>query len=189
MAKAQGVKPKIIIKGSQEFRHDLFKSDVKNLLKNTSFKPGVVDIVRIEHAHIFHSHDSAGKEQQYTSTVGGHFHKVETSIDDEGNLIAKCGPALRVNIRKSKRGGQKKVVGPVQWANDGEMGDEVIVDDHTHVLGYQSSEFLSQKKMQDIREETRGAVAAMIATSGASRVESAAGAADDAGDGGDGDAD
>lgn len=157
-----GFMAKIFSRGAQEFRHDLYKSDVKKFMRNTSFKRGIITIVEIEHAHIFHSHNSQGKVQEYTSTVGNHFHKVTTSIDEDGNLIAECGPALR-QISKKKPSGSKRVIEPVKWMDydgDGPEDGTVILDTHTHSFEYQGSETLSGTKVAAIQSRTQAAIAA-----------------------------
>jgi hypothetical protein len=182
--KPDTVKPKIILRGTQEFRHDLFKSDVKKFLKNLSFSKGKVEIVGIEHTHIFHSHSSQGVPLKYTNAVGGHYHAVTVSVDPDGTLRAKCGPPLR-NAVKKKPSGQKKVVVPVKWHNEEADMDngqsEWVEDTHTHDFTYIASEFLSVEKVKQTQDANRAAIQASMATHRAAKAEETAA-------GGDGDA-
>jgi hypothetical protein len=192
-AAAAPVQPKLVMKGTQEFRHDLFKSDVQQMLKNTAYTKGVVDVAKLEHTHIFHSVNSQGVPQHFSSTVGGHFHKLEPYMDAEGNLRLRCGPPIRNVMRKTPRG-QKKTQAAVKWYDEtgGRDGEGAwIVDEHTHDFAYLSSEMLSLEKLQAIRNQTKSAVASMTAQHVAQTVASQpAGTADgDGGGDGDGDAD
>ena len=142
------------MRGAKEFRHDLFKSDVRKMKKNTSFQKGVVKITELEHAHVVHSHNSNGRPQAFTSTVGGHFHAVEFGTDENGRPTVKCGPAMREIFRKTPIG-QKREKVPVEW-HDAVQG-RPVVDNHTHVFEYEGSEILSDRKVKQIQAKNQAA--------------------------------
>ena len=166
----------IFMRGAKEFRHDLFKSDVQNLKRNVSFKKGVVQIVEIEHAHIFHSHNSQGRPQQFTNSVGGHFHEVTLSTDANGRPVAKCGPAMR-EVFKKRPGGQRRIKEEIKWVD--EVKDRIIVDSHTHTFEYEGSEFLSDRKVKAIQAQTQAAVSDALPEIRAKAEEAHANASDD----------
>lgn len=142
--------PQIVFKDQKEMRHDVFKADLQNFLENTSFTRGMVNIVRREHTHIYHNINSQCKNLEYTNAIGGHFHKVELSEDENGNVVAKCGPPLRNGVKRLPNGSFKKTIEPVTWF-DG-MNNRNVVDDHTHELIYQHSEMIrvdSARKMRN----------------------------------------
>jgi len=137
----QKIEPKIIWKNQMEKRHDVFKSDVRDFLKNTSFKAGQISIEKVQHSHIFHTIDSRGKELQLTDTVGGHFHEVKVEVDENGYLKAVCGPAMvRENI-KTRSGLAKIKISPLRFHD--EYNDKDIVDDHSHEFTYLRSEMIN----------------------------------------------
>lgn len=137
------VQPKIIYKGQEVFRHDLYKAEVAQFKKNTSWKKGLVIIEPVEHCHFFHSHNSAGKPQTQTNSVGGHHHEIETYVDPvTGEMMAKCGPPVRVVYKRSVRGGVRKIIEPVTWESE----DGIVKDEHTHVMRYIRSEELNPER-------------------------------------------
>lgn len=161
-----GVDERVILKGSQEFRTDLFKSDVRKFMRNTSFKKGVVSILELDHTHTFHSFNSQGKEQEFSSPVGGHFHKViRRYTDKDGNICLEMGPPLQWK-QKKRPSGAKKVLTEVKWYNadaeDNSGEQSNIHDRHTHKWIYQSSEYLSASKVREIQQATQAVVASTV---------------------------
>lgn len=143
-------------KGTAEFIHILFKASVEKLAKNVSFVKGKVSIIPLEHTHVFHTFDSRGRPQQYSSTTGGHFHEVTWGFDANGDPVAKCGPALR-SVLKKKPSGAKRVVEPVKWHD--EDNDDTVRDDHKHDWAYIHSERMSESKVNEMQRATRATVA------------------------------
>lgn len=142
--------PKIIYKGTQTFRHDLFRLKVTELLRNNSFKKGNVQLEKIPHVHFFHTFDSNGRPQKYSTPAGGHFHEVTWQVDEKtGELVATCGPALQY-VYKKRAGGQKRYLEGVKWED--EVNDSLVVDSHTHECEYAWSEELSSKVVQARRD-------------------------------------
>lgn len=125
------------------FVHDLFKAELSTMKKNVSFSAGSPQIEEVEHVHFYHSHDSSGTPQKYTSAIGGHFHEIIHTVIDKktGETKASCGPALRHTYKKFKNGKGKKVVDSIQYHN--EENDTYIKDNHTHELTYMRSEEIS----------------------------------------------
>lgn len=156
----------MILKQSQLFRHDLFKSSLANFKRNTSWTIDNPRIQNIPHIHFFHSHNSQGRPQKYTNNVGGHFHEVETYVDENGNIIAKCGPALRKVTKRLKNGKQKRVIEPVKWFDENRESDGKdpwIVDDHSHILDYQYSEEINPHSVMERQGRNAQAMQAIAA--------------------------
>lgn len=95
--------PKRQMKGSKEVYHDLFKlrpAPMKKILgvpneRLLRTNPDAVRMVDVEHCHFFHSVDSNGRPQKYSSSIGSHCHEVKITLDENGDFIAECGPPLR----------------------------------------------------------------------------------------------
>lgn len=149
--------PQIIYKNEQGFRHDLFKLEIAQVKKNRSFKKGHVKIEEIEHTHVFHTYDSAGRAKKYCEPVAGHFHEIKWYTNDDGKLVAECGPALQEKY--VKRGGmQQKKIAPIVWED--EINDQVVEDNHTHTCVYRWSEELSK----DMVNQRRNALKTQLST-------------------------
>jgi len=50
--------------------------------------------VEVDHIHFFHSYDSNGRKQTHSNSIAGHCHKIDVMKNEDGTLIAKCGPAI-----------------------------------------------------------------------------------------------
>lgn len=133
---------------SQKFFSDLFKLKVAPMLQYHGWTEGgkrdpfdergalINDWVTIEHCHMFHTMDSKGKEHEYCSPAGGHFHKMDVIKDANGEILeVKCasGP-LKFEVKK-KYGKTKREAVPVNEH-----------DTHTHEVVYQKSDELSRPK-------------------------------------------
>ena len=140
--------PNIIWKSNQEFRHDLFKLELSRMKKNMSYKENRPIIEEIEHCHFFHSITNKGTRNDFCQPVGGHFHKVETSIDDEGNVVAKCGPPLKKETVRLKTGKYIKKIMSIEYpsVNENTGEERNIIDDHTHSVVYLNSEMVSESR-------------------------------------------
>lgn len=161
-----------IIKGTQVFWHDLFKSDVKTMIKCIFAREDEKgngmqkeeDMKQVEHVHFFHSHDSAGRPQTTCVSVGGHFHHIKTH-DDQGNPLVdkngqprvECGPPMRrVKVKRGRR--MVTVEEKVTWGM--EEGGK-LEDKHTHHFKYMDSQELSPDKMEQLKKgNARGILAA-----------------------------
>lgn len=160
------VQPKMKLKSKERVFHHLFKCELANMKKNVSWQKFNVDLKDTPHIHWFHTVNSLGLPEQYTPEVGGHFHKVDWSINEQGEFVAKCGPALK-RISKRGRNGQTiiKIV-PVSWldkhVNDEDPESEdtkpvAIVDNHTHEMVYQNSEELLDHSIKSVVQKSESA--------------------------------
>lgn len=153
--------PKMRMRGTERIFHHLFKGQVSKFLKNLSWKKDNPNLTKVEHVHFFHTVNSHGIPQKFTQAVGGHFHEVQWSTDDQGNLIAKCGPPL-------KKVGYPGPDGLTQWVNEeikfhdavGSMGKRgaTYVDDHTHEMVYMGSDELSPQSIRQTQTANRAAI-------------------------------
>lgn len=151
------------------FRHDVFRSDNKEALRDVSYKHMQPDLQKIAHAHVYHSHSNSGKKNTKTGSACGHWHNVEHYDDPvTGQITAKCGPAMhevQVQIEDTNEFFTK--VEPVSFIKIDRSGGENtgkkirIMDDHTHVLEYLGSEDLSPSKIKNDLESQRAEAAAM----------------------------
>lgn len=133
------------MKNDVTFLHDLFELDVRECTHDLGTGPKNRVWVKREHKHKYHTFNSRGKMQKYSSETNGHFHEVTVQRDKLGNITdIKCGPALKwVNRMTAK--GIKTFPEPVQWKGIGDQGQPIlIVDKHSHDIDYRHSEELSK---------------------------------------------
>lgn len=124
-----------IYRGSQEIDHDLFKLEPARMKKNVSFTD-VPNVVEIEHCHIFHTVDSAGRPQEACNDVGGHHHDVTVIRTGQvPNLV--IGQPVRF-VRQRRRGRLVRVSVPIviDQSDDGQP----IHDSHIHAVRYMGSQ-------------------------------------------------
>ena len=101
-----------VYKGTTEIDHDLYKLGVSKMKRNVGLN-GAVEIIELEHCHIFHTVDSNGRPQTTCSPVGGHHHEIEVIPQADGvPLIKMSGP--RKWIKKRVRGKLQRVSVPVR---------------------------------------------------------------------------
>lgn len=127
------------MKGATEVFHDLFKlqpASFKKILGVADARllrtnPNGVRMADVEHCHFFHSVDSNGRPQKYSSSIGSHCHEIKIELNDDGSFVAECGPPLR-------KFGNSRV----------EMGESY--DKHTHEIVYvESEQFKARVANQD----------------------------------------
>jgi hypothetical protein len=160
--KADPVKPKIRMRNAVSKDHHLFKAEVADTLKNTSWTRGNPKIVKIEHCHFFHTIDSNLREQKYTTPVNNHYHKVSWFIDSDGELRAECGPPIRKVTKTRRDGSTRTVEEPITFENDHteENGlEDTIIDDHRHDMTYIGTDRISPKIVKAMQEKTVAAIA------------------------------
>lgn len=126
-------------RNQQTVEHHLFKAEVAVAKRNRSYQKGVVKLVDIDHAHFFHTVDSRGRQQTRTTSTNGHYHYIEWGYDDNGDLVAKCGPAMR-EYTELKRGRTRRKEKPVSWIDDRDDGEVTVVDKHVHDMTYMGSD-------------------------------------------------
>ena len=148
------------------FRHDVFKSDVKKCIRNTSFRALVLERVDVDHVHIYHSHNNQGRKNRRTGQACGHWHDVEHVVNPDGSTYAKCGPAMHEVTKVSPTGRTYNVVERVSFeeeimSGEGQGQVRTIVDNHTHELVYIGSEDLSPTGIQSQLQNERALAAAM----------------------------
>lgn len=127
--------PRRRMKGEKVVYHDLFKLEPATFKKILGVaderllrtNPNAVRMADVEHCHFFHSVDSNGRPQKYSSSIGGHCHEIKITIDENGEFVAECGPPM------VKRGNSR-----VEMKNS--------YDFHTHEIEYvESHDFKARK--------------------------------------------
>lgn len=121
----------------KQFMHDLFKLKVAVMLRNESvFENDAPNLIRLEHCHVFHTITSDGKKQTRSSSIGGHFHKMEI-VEQQGEGLppkVRCISGPMKEVVKLVHGKRVKVEVP---AND--------FDDHTHEIEYDRSNVIVER--------------------------------------------
>lgn len=157
--------PNLIMRDKVQIRMDLFKLELANMRKNMSWQPKQPRIEEVEHVHFYRTSDENGKPMQYSTPVGGHFHKMEWSVNENGDFIVKCGPALKHEYKKLANGTSKKVIVPVQYQaqreSDEGVSDYLIKDDHTHECQYKGSEFMTAEIKREIQKNNAAQIGPM----------------------------
>lgn len=149
------------------FRHDVFVSDVKQCIRNTSYEAMKLVRVDVEHKHVYHSHNNQGKKLNRTGSACGHWHYIEHYVDPTtGATLAKCGPAMNEVTKMSPTGRTYSVIEAVNFEEEvlsGPMQGQVrkVVDDHRHEMNYLGYEELSPLGIQNGLKEQRALAAAM----------------------------
>ncbi len=138
------VQPKIMWRGSKEWRHDLFKLKLSMFKQNHSWKKYEPNIKEVEHVHFFHSTDKAGRPQDRSSVVGDHYHVVKTKVLPDGTITAECGPPLRTVSYRQKNGKLVSKVESIQFYEGDDSAENTVTDTHTHQVEYMGSEMLSE---------------------------------------------
>jgi len=130
------------MRNAQVIFHHLFKASLGFFKRNMSWQVGILKMESIEHVHFYHSVNSLGMKQQWTTEVGGHFHEVKYEVVN-GLPTAICGPAIKRETRKTPSGDKVKIV-PLKWSSvNGEGDTEFITDDHTHEMEYRGTDELT----------------------------------------------
>jgi hypothetical protein len=141
------VKPKIMYRDEIQVDHHLFKGAVAKCLRSDKWGP--IKIKQIEHVHFFHTVNSNGTPQKYSNQVAGHLHEWSHGVDEEGNLVAKCGPPLKKVVRPGPNGINKISYDKIQ-VKDVDTG-EFYQDNHVHEMQYLGSDKINQAKVQAIQ--------------------------------------
>ena len=120
-----------------EIFHDAFRLDPADMQKNMSWIKKKPKYETFSHCHVFHSFDSSGRKQFYSTPTGGHFHKMEFKKHKDGSISLKC------------------ISGPLKWGveYDEKLEKEVRSaipvnprDKHRHETTYLHSEKLIKRK-------------------------------------------
>lgn len=149
--KKSEVQPNIRLRNQQTILHHVFKTAIAKFLKDLSFGQEHLRIDEIPHVHHYHNVNSMGHPQKYTTMVGGHFHEVQWNVDPKtGEIVAKCGPALKKVVKNTARG-TKTSVEPLKFYN--KEHDQHFIDEHTHEIHYLGSDELSVSHIQNIQQK------------------------------------
>lgn len=117
--------------------HDAFRLDSAEMQKNMSWIKKKPKYESFQHCHVFHSFDSSGREQFYSTPTGGHFHKMSFKKHEDGSISVKC------------------LSGPLKWGTKWDEKNERTVraaipvnprDEHHHDTTYLHSEKLIKRK-------------------------------------------
>ena len=138
---------KLRIKGQRKEWSHLFKSDVRPLKKNVSFKKGLPKIEHLDHTHVFHTLSSQMKPMQYWHTVAGHFHEVTWRMTPEGPVVTEVGPPMTYKYTRGPAGTRRDKC-QVEWYDDAK--GKTIVDNHTHEFHYVHSEELLERNIRAV---------------------------------------
>lgn len=153
------VKPNFKIRSQQTVFHHLFKALPEKFLKDLSFGDQEMKLDQIEHVHHYHSVNSMGHAQKYTTTIGGHFHEVTWALDPKtGEPTATCGPAMKKLIKNTPRG-TKTIIEPLKFFNKDEQ--KWIVDSHAHNMDYRGTDELSTANIQEIQRQNASMLSSM----------------------------
>jgi hypothetical protein len=114
--------------GSQTVDHDVYKLTPVDLVRDVSFSEHPL-LESVPHAHFFHTIDSDGRKQEYSTPAGGHFHIMKVTQVQGGAPIVECASGPMHIVRKKVKGRWVKVAEPVSEH-----------DDHTHPVQYLRSE-------------------------------------------------
>lgn len=135
--------------------HDLYRLKLTNMKKNLAWEKNVYDMTSVPHEHFFHTVDSSGKQQTRSNMVGGHFH-VMTIIPQPGGAppIVKCGPAVKEIKRLINKRMVKKLEPALRYTDD---NGNSMADDHVHSVGYERSNRLAARKINEEAVKVIGA--------------------------------
>jgi hypothetical protein len=158
---------RIIMRNQRQVRMDLYKLELTDFRKNVSWQKKQPDFRMIPHVHFWRSHSEQGQVNKHCQAVGGHFHEMKPkmnadgspALDGEGFHIIECGPALR-KTQKVINGKVKTINERVGFAAvDSENGEtRMIMDDHHHVVRYDSSEYMSLETKKAIQAANSAAI-------------------------------
>ncbi len=117
-----------------EIDHDLFWLRTAPMKRNLAMPHEAPEYRSIDHQHQYHTVTSDGKEQVTSSSIGGHFHKMEVVKHEDGSIEAKCvsGPVRYFKVKQ--HGKWKKIMKPI---ND--------FDDHCHEVEYVKSDRIGKR--------------------------------------------
>lgn len=154
-------------RGTREWKNETFKLLPAEGFRNKSWKHLNVDLEKVTHNHIFHSHDRSGRPNQYCAPCQGHFHEI--TWDPEQKVFV-CGPAL-IKTQRQVRGTNRVITNVVQRKfrqqtesidEDDKLVIKNIVDNHTHEGEYMGYNMVSQATMGGIRSHNKQNVDAYV---------------------------
>ncbi len=129
---------------------DRFKLLQEKCKKNRSFRENEAKIEEAEHVHFFDSSDRRGVKMSISEFSCGHKHKVEYTVDKDGNILLdsiKCGPALAEKSRHTPNGKRLVSLAPVDLGKDPDSAEgKRLMDEHTHKVEYMKTEEMEIKQ-------------------------------------------
>lgn len=145
------------LRGAQLLVQDVFKLQVANRLFNMSWKKARPQLIEQEHCHFFRSVNDQGIPNEYSTAIGGHFHKVDVEWEADGKTLksVKCGPPLH-KAQITGKGSMRKINRIVQVAfeKEDEHGDiHNMPDNHTHELKYLYTDHFTIREREAARQE------------------------------------
>ncbi len=140
------VEPKRVYSKSIDHPQDEFKLEVAGMIRDKAFLPNEKPrLETVEHCHFFYTVDRKGKKMTHCTATGGHKHAVTTSMDENGNLIGKSGPAIPHN--------GTVFIGPKNAKGIQVPHPKYEPDRHTHTVTYQKSAIVSKNRAKAKAEE------------------------------------
>lgn len=131
-------------KESKEIISDTWElEESKFVRRKDKSNPNNPDWELRKHKHFFRTFDSSGRKLTKSCAIGGHWHEVTTRVEEDGTLVAECGPAIYKN-EKSESKMPKRYRRPE--------------DGHTHVMRFLGSDLI---KRRTISKEAQAYIAAI----------------------------
>jgi hypothetical protein len=125
-----------------------FRGSTTTAKKNVSYIKYEPKLEDIEHKHFFHTKDQRGRDMAKCSELAGHWHNMTWELK-EGQLVAKCGPPMRMVTTRLKSG--KKSTQPQQVRFELEDG-QFVNDDHIHNWEYMGYDEIDLSIAPQVRE-------------------------------------
>jgi len=96
----QSITKRLYKNENQKIDHDLFKLDVAPMMHDKGIQGKKREHIPVEHCHFFHSYDSSGRKQTYSTSIMGHCHKIDVVSNGNGDLFATAGDSVIKNGSK-----------------------------------------------------------------------------------------
>lgn len=155
---------KRMAKGMQVFSQDLFKLHVAKRLFNMSWQTYRPRLEEHEHTHYYRSVNDLGVKNEYSTSIGGHFHKVDVTWNEDGSLKETlCGPPLQrapITLPGSKRKVMK--IANIFFVKETENGLERIEDNHSHAMEYRHTDEVCPTQRTDATNAEKEKVQIMM---------------------------
>lgn len=131
--------------GEREIEIMRFKSDVKDMLRNTAWKKGAApEIDEIPHRHFWDTLNRRGEPNIHAVAKNGHTHSVAYELSPDGKSIkVTCGKALKEKNTNGTNGKSKRSYSPLYLYTEDDPingGLRAVNDEHTHVFTYMKTE-------------------------------------------------
>ncbi len=145
-----------VMRGTRSWSQDVFKLKVASRLFNMAWKTYRPQLIEQEHCHFYRSVNDQGVTNEYSTAIGGHFHKIEVEWNPDGTLKRTfCGPPLH-KAQVTMPGSKRKVtrITQIYFEKETENGEVVrIEDNHSHEMDYIHTDEISPQKREAMRGE------------------------------------